>query len=108
LAEGGWLLTASADPPLWDHAPFEVTATPEGILYRPRPGVTHARSNVDDSTGAAIVDHEPWRGATELHAATETLAQEAGKRTEPQEADFSSAAAREVPARFAAAAPDIV
>lgn len=37
LADGGWLLTASSDPPLWDLAPFEVEATEEGVFYR-RPG----------------------------------------------------------------------
>ncbi len=34
LGDGGWLITAPADPPLWDHAPFETQVTPEGILYR--------------------------------------------------------------------------
>jgi chemotaxis protein methyltransferase CheR len=34
LAEGGWLITASSDPPLWNHAPFEIQMTPAGVLYR--------------------------------------------------------------------------
>jgi chemotaxis protein methyltransferase CheR len=34
LAEGGWLITASSDPPLWEHAPFEVIADADGIFYR--------------------------------------------------------------------------
>ncbi|HYT87346.1 MAG TPA: CheR family methyltransferase [Gemmataceae bacterium] len=34
LAEGGWLLTASADPLLTDMAPFEVITTNEGVFYR--------------------------------------------------------------------------
>jgi chemotaxis protein methyltransferase CheR len=34
LSEGGWLITASVDPPLWDFAPFEVVATAEGVIYR--------------------------------------------------------------------------
>lgn len=34
LADGGWLITAAADPPLWQDAPFEVVATEEGIFYR--------------------------------------------------------------------------
>jgi chemotaxis protein methyltransferase CheR len=34
LAEGGWLVTASSDPPLGDEAPFEVASTDHGIFYR--------------------------------------------------------------------------
>jgi chemotaxis protein methyltransferase CheR len=34
LAEGGWLITGPSDPPLWDHAPFEVKVTEAGVLYR--------------------------------------------------------------------------
>ena len=34
LVEGGWLLTAAADPPLWDRAPFEVVSRDEGLFYR--------------------------------------------------------------------------
>jgi len=34
LAEGGWLLTASSDPPLAGEAPFETVVTSQGIFYR--------------------------------------------------------------------------
>lgn len=34
LADGGWLITASSDPPLWEHAPFEVVADANGLFYR--------------------------------------------------------------------------
>jgi chemotaxis protein methyltransferase CheR len=34
LNDGGWLIVAPADPPLWDRAPFDVVTTPEGIFYR--------------------------------------------------------------------------
>jgi chemotaxis protein methyltransferase CheR len=34
LAEGGWLFTSASDPPLQEHAPFEVVMTSAGILYR--------------------------------------------------------------------------
>ncbi|MBI2805979.1 MAG: hypothetical protein HYX68_13445 [Planctomycetes bacterium] len=37
LTVGGWLIAASADPPLWDHAPFEVIADLDGLFYR-KPG----------------------------------------------------------------------
>ena len=34
LAEGGWLIAASSDPPLADSAPFETVATEWGVFYR--------------------------------------------------------------------------
>ncbi|THK36094.1 protein-glutamate O-methyltransferase CheR [Ensifer sp. MPMI2T] len=34
LADGGWLLTAPTDPPLWKYAPFETSVTPAGVVYR--------------------------------------------------------------------------
>lgn len=34
LADGGWLVTAPSDPPLWDHAPFETKMTAGGVFYR--------------------------------------------------------------------------
>ena len=52
LNDGGWLITSSADPPLWDHAPFERRVTSDVILYR--------RSSAD---GAGRV-----RGTTGLRA----------------------------------------
>jgi chemotaxis protein methyltransferase CheR len=34
LAEGGWLITGSSDPPLAGAAPFEMVATAQGVFYR--------------------------------------------------------------------------
>jgi chemotaxis protein methyltransferase CheR len=34
LAPGGWLLTASSDPPLAELAPFATVVTPHGVVYR--------------------------------------------------------------------------
>ena len=34
LAPGGWLITASSDPPLGDEAPFETVVTDVGVFYR--------------------------------------------------------------------------
>jgi chemotaxis protein methyltransferase CheR len=39
LAPGGWLLTASADPPLGSHAAFETVVTDAGVFYRRPVGV---------------------------------------------------------------------
>lgn len=41
LAEGGWLLTGLADPPLGAYAPFQSVSTEAGVVYRrPAPGET--------------------------------------------------------------------
>jgi chemotaxis protein methyltransferase CheR len=40
LTAGGWLITASSDPPLADLAPFEVVTTRDGFYYRRKPGAT--------------------------------------------------------------------
>ena len=40
MADGGWLVTASSDPPLWDFAPFEVVAGSDGLFYRKPGGVS--------------------------------------------------------------------
>ena len=61
LAEGGWLLTASSDPPLWEKAPFEVVTVEQGVFYRrpeaevrePEPGVRREEIAVDD-VGAVL------------------------------------------------------
>jgi chemotaxis protein methyltransferase CheR len=37
LAPGGWLFTASSDPPLGSFAPFQTVLTDQGVFYR-RPG----------------------------------------------------------------------
>jgi chemotaxis protein methyltransferase CheR len=39
LAEGGWLITASTDPPLAEDAPFATVVSEQGVFYRsgPRP-----------------------------------------------------------------------
>jgi chemotaxis protein methyltransferase CheR len=34
LSDGGWLVTAPSDPPLWDFAPYETKATAAGVFYR--------------------------------------------------------------------------
>ena len=46
LNEGGWLVTAPSDPPLWDHAPFETRMTAGGVFYRKKTVVKEKSSNV--------------------------------------------------------------
>lgn len=52
LADGGWLITASGDPPLWDFAPFEVVASDCGLAYR-RPNVDAPATLRVEESGAA-------------------------------------------------------
>lgn len=42
LGDGGWLVTAPSDPPLWDFAPFETVTTAAGVFYH-RSGVAAAK-----------------------------------------------------------------
>ncbi len=76
LAEGGWLVTASTDPPLGGQAPFEVVVAPEGLFYRKRP-----------AGGAAWPEYAAR--AADMGGATEALA-------EP-EAETVSVSAGELP-----------
>jgi chemotaxis protein methyltransferase CheR len=45
LAEGGWLLTAPSDPPLWKHARFETSITHAGVVYRKPIRISPEREN---------------------------------------------------------------
>jgi chemotaxis protein methyltransferase CheR len=63
LNPGGWLVTAPADPPLWEHAPFEMQPTAGGIFYRkPMPAPAGARGLV--ASRAAPLKPEPARPPT--------------------------------------------
>jgi chemotaxis protein methyltransferase CheR len=48
LADGGWLVTAPSDPPLWDFAPFETRMTAGGVFYHKKRAILPKRkpSNV--------------------------------------------------------------
>jgi chemotaxis protein methyltransferase CheR len=51
LADGGWLLAGPSDPQLWEHARFETSVTPAGVMYR-------------RNTAAARVGAEPARSGS--------------------------------------------
>lgn len=53
LAEGGWLLTGSSDPPLSAYAPFQVTSTPMGVFYR-RPLAKERQERADPGARTAF------------------------------------------------------
>ncbi len=56
LADGGWLITASSDPPLWEHAPFEVVADANGLFYRRAGGAPASRGGtLPTDLGAAMM-----------------------------------------------------
>lgn len=69
LGDGGWLITSPADPPLWDHAPFEAERTPEGVLYRKasakRPGEAGAAPTptIPATPSAAVANEVNARAA---------------------------------------------
>jgi len=46
LDDGGWLITAPSDPPLWDFAPFETRMTAGGVFYRKKSLLKEKPSNV--------------------------------------------------------------
>src|SRR5581483_11291562 len=61
LADGGWLLTAAADPVLTGCAPFEAAMTEGGLVYRrpPMPDVVGQDSNLDTTrVKIGILTHE--------------------------------------------------
>jgi chemotaxis protein methyltransferase CheR len=55
LAEGGWLITASSDPPVAEDAPFEVVATEQGVFYR-RPSVPAPPPSTEPAGAASVLD----------------------------------------------------
>jgi chemotaxis protein methyltransferase CheR len=69
LADGGWLITASGDPPLGDYAPFETVVTNFGVFYR-RPQVSEAALH---KLADAKQDSRPHRAqsSTKLAASTQ-------------------------------------
>ena len=54
LAEGGWLVLGSSDPPLAEHAPFDKVLTQGGVFYR-RQAVADAPAAVAASPLAPLV-----------------------------------------------------
>jgi chemotaxis protein methyltransferase CheR len=69
LNEGGWLVTAPADPPLWDFAPFELQFTPGGIFYRrPSAGPTPAACSELAQPRRTVPPHRRTSAASQLGA----------------------------------------
>jgi chemotaxis protein methyltransferase CheR len=111
LGEGGWLMTASSDPPLAAEAPFETVVTDQGLFYRRRaasvgPAVRTSprtagapvgpRSGPDSSHPAKNVNVD--RDGDVVSAALNDLArgdyQRAAERTKPLAADAAACVVR--------------
>lgn len=54
LSNGGWLITAPTDPPLWKYAPFETSITPAGVIYR-----RMTRSEIQKNSTTCAAPHRP-------------------------------------------------
>jgi chemotaxis protein methyltransferase CheR len=93
LAAGGWLITASTDPPLADEAPFEVVATDHGVFYR------RAGAEWPVARGADESDRPGWLGSMPAQPASPRdgegrAALPAGESPAPDRADRADAAQR--------------
>ncbi len=73
LAEEGWLITASSDPPLAEWAPFETVVSDQGVFYRrssrtvvppPDLGEREPEKGKNDREARSIRDAGPGRGMT--------------------------------------------
>jgi chemotaxis protein methyltransferase CheR len=58
LVPGGWLLTASSDPPLAELAPFAAVVTPHGVVYR-RPASDSAGPGAPAEAPAILTTNFP-------------------------------------------------
>jgi chemotaxis protein methyltransferase CheR len=61
LAPGGWLLTASSDPPLGDDAPYATVVTDAGVFYRRaggEEGLAARRSLQSGARDELVVSHD--------------------------------------------------
>jgi chemotaxis protein methyltransferase CheR len=81
LAPGGWLLTASTDPPLTGAAPFECVTTGDGVFYRRNGGTSPARSASDGLPPPFEIPYQPEAQARDRDR-TPSLALQAGEKRE--------------------------
>jgi chemotaxis protein methyltransferase CheR len=67
LADGGWLITASGDPPLGDYAPFETVVTNFGVFYRRPQASETAPHSLADAKQSVRPTHDA-QASTEIDA----------------------------------------
>ncbi|APG92239.1 CheR family methyltransferase [Sinorhizobium americanum] len=94
LADGGWLLTAPTDPPLWKYAPFETGITPAGVVYRRM--IVHRGVRKSPTSGIVSAQGQPKKPVTRT-AAAQACVTDAQKAPGDQ---ASRAIARNIRARY--------
>ena len=82
LAEGGWLVTASSDPPLPGAVPLEVVAVDEGVFYRRKVAHSLSEPRSDDSRDRAPPQPDARPGSVGF----ERTSAASGGDAEPREA----------------------
>ncbi|HZW30316.1 MAG TPA: CheR family methyltransferase [Isosphaeraceae bacterium] len=99
LAAGGWLLTASTDPPLAEDAPLETVVSDQGVFYRrgPRPASRPIRRGGEPTPEAAApAEPTPAEAPPEPRppAMPEPWPRASGTLPSPLGADWSETALR--------------
>ena len=84
LHEGGWLVTAPADPPLWDYAPFETQATAAGVIYR-RPARAHRVSGAHDAAAPPLAKPRPPAPTSALRRRSPAVSGKPAEDAQPAE-----------------------
>ncbi len=102
LAEGGWLIMASSDPPLGTRAPFEAVVAEEGVFYR-RQGIKEAEPVLAPKAAQAATV-PAWPPAESANGAV-TVRGPAETSEVPLPATGAAPAAPARPAEVAAADP---
>jgi chemotaxis protein methyltransferase CheR len=103
LTAGGWLITASSDPPLADLAPFEVVTTRDGFYYRRKPdAAVPGRAEQIDKIPPAVapVQSPAW-------PADDSLAAEPGPASDLEQSAVMTGSAPSAPTIRRAAGSDL-
>ena len=108
LAEGGWLVTASSDPPLGSEAPFDTVVSASGVYYR-RTAAAAARPEAPRAWSRRSVGEPartPFAGARGQRNAPDAFPKLPQRSPAAHERDAGLASARDAFARgdYAAAA----
>jgi chemotaxis protein methyltransferase CheR len=75
LADGGWLIAASSDPPLAEYAPFELIATERGMFYRKPDAARRRDVNPRGPASSRRPEHLPvYARSVDAEPATEAAA----------------------------------
>jgi chemotaxis protein methyltransferase CheR len=90
LADGGWLITASTDPPLADDAPFQTVVSDQGVFYR-----SGCRPVMQPILPAVEAPAEPqWPRKVEAPSEPDQAGRASDALPRPQGADWSESAVR--------------